>query len=83
MARMVNVHDAKTQLSKLLTEVESGEEIVIGRAGVPVARLVPYRHERTPRQPGSMRGRIWVADDFDDTPEEWIDQFESGTAATT
>ncbi len=65
MARTVNVHEAKTHLSKLLAEVDRGEEIVIARAGKPVARLVPVEPRRVPRRPGSAKGQIWIADDFD------------------
>jgi prevent-host-death family protein len=65
MGRIVNVHEAKTHLSKLLTEVGRGEEIVIARAGRPVARLVPVEPVRAARQPGSAKGEIRIADDFD------------------
>jgi prevent-host-death family protein len=66
----VNVHVAKTQLSRLLARVEQGEEIVIARDGKPVAKLVPHRPERQPREPGWMKGKIWIADDFDDYDEQ-------------
>ncbi|HEX3814266.1 MAG TPA: type II toxin-antitoxin system Phd/YefM family antitoxin [Mycobacteriales bacterium] len=66
----VNIHDAKTQFSRLLARVESGEEIVIGRAGVPVARLVPYQRRTEPREPGGWAGKVWMADDFDELPDE-------------
>jgi prevent-host-death family protein len=67
----VNVHEAKTQLSKLLERVEQGEEIVIARAGKPVAKLVPYQDKKMPRTPGRLRGQIFIRDDFDDElPEE-------------
>jgi prevent-host-death family protein len=62
----VNVHEAKTHLSRLLERVAAGEEITIARAGRPVALLVPYRPARRQRQPGSMKGRIWISDGFDD-----------------
>ncbi len=68
--RQVNVHEAKTHLSRLLEEVESGREVVIARAGKPVARLVPHRGERKPREPGLLKGRIWIADDFDEPDEQ-------------
>lgn len=61
----VNMHEAKTHLSRLVERVEAGEEIVISRAGTPVARLVPVRAPGPRREPGSLRGRIYVADDFD------------------
>jgi prevent-host-death family protein len=73
MTRIVNVHEAKTHLSKLLQDVERGEEILIGRAGEPIARLSPYRREK--RELGFAKGQIWIADDFDETPEEIIEDF--------
>lgn len=71
----VNVHEAKTQLSKLLARAERGEEIVIARDGKPVARLVPHRPAREPRKPGFMKGKIWIADDFDDYDEQIMRDF--------
>lgn len=72
----VNVHEAKTHLSRLLERVSTGEEIVIAKAGKPVARLVPYRETRARRVPGSMRGLIHVPDDFDDPlPPEILELF--------
>lgn len=62
---LVNVHEAKTQLSRLLERVEAGEEVVIARAGRPVARLVRFRPERQERSPGRLRGRIRFRGDFD------------------
>ena len=66
----VNVHDAKTHLSRLLERVEAGEEIVIARAGHPVARLTSYRGLASQRRPGAWRGRIRIAADFDELPPE-------------
>ena len=63
MPTSVNVHDAKTQLSQLLRRVARGEEIVIARAGKPVARLVPFV-ARTRRSFGHDRGKVMIADDF-------------------
>lgn len=60
----VNVHEAKTHLSRLLARVEAGEEILISRAGQPVARLVPARRPRGKRRAGRFAGQGWVADDF-------------------
>lgn len=71
-----NVHQAKTQLSRLLTEVEAGEEVIIARAGRPVARLVAYEPAAEPRRPGAFRGRITVPADFDTTPGDLLDDFE-------
>jgi len=64
----VNVYDAKTHLSRLLDQVADGEDVVIARAGRPVARLVPYSRPISPRQPGSWRGRVEIAHDFDALP---------------
>jgi prevent-host-death family protein len=61
----VNIHEAKTQLSRLIQRAAGGEEIVIARSGKPVARLVAFDFDRTPRPLGTMRGLITVADDFD------------------
>jgi prevent-host-death family protein len=68
MTDTVNIHDAKTHLSRLVERVEGGEEVIIARAGRPVARLVPYRARREPRKPGLLKGKIWLADDWD-SPE--------------
>ena len=68
------MHEAKSSLSKLVAKVAAGEEVVIARAGKPVAKLVKY--EREPRKLGGLEGRIWIADDFDETSEELIALFE-------
>ena len=65
----VNVHQAKTHLSRLLERVNQGEEIVIAKSGRPMAKLVPMPSE--PRRPGRLKGKIRIADDFDaPLPEE-------------
>jgi prevent-host-death family protein len=61
----VNVHEAKTHLSRLLKRVTAGEEVTISRAGVPVARLIAVMAQGGSRPMGMDRGKIWVADDFD------------------
>ena len=68
MADRVNIHEAKTHLSRLLERVEAGEEIVVARAGRPIARLVPYRQRTEPRTPGLWKGQIELSDDWD-SPE--------------
>jgi prevent-host-death family protein len=74
--RMVNIHTAKTHLSRLVNEVAAGEEIIIAKAGKPVARLLPFEPRRQPREPGLMKGQIWIADDFEDPlPEEIMAAF--------
>ena len=65
MEKKVNIHEAKTQLSRLLQRVAAGEEIVIANRGVPVARLVPVRQAKAHRELGIESGRVTVADDFD------------------
>lgn len=72
----VNTHEAKTQLSQLIDRAAAGEEIIIAKAGKPMARLVPYREHRGPRSPGLWRGRVRLAPDFDQTPDEVIRAFE-------
>lgn len=61
----VNIHEAKTHLSRLVDRAAAGEEIVIGRAGKPIAMLVPYRPPAVARVPGQLKGRIRIAPDFD------------------
>ena len=61
----VNVHEAKTHLSRLLKRVTAGEEITISRAGEPVAKLIAARSQGKSRPMGMDRGKIWMADDFD------------------
>jgi prevent-host-death family protein len=71
MAETVNVHSAKTHLSKLLGRVEAGEEIVIAKAGKPVARLIPERPSASAKRiPGIDKGRLQIADDFDSMSEQ-------------
>jgi prevent-host-death family protein len=73
--KQVNVHEAKTQLSRLLQEVEEGEEIVIARNGEPVAKLVRHAEQRKPREPGWAKGRVWMAPDFDEFDEQLARDF--------
>ncbi len=61
--KTVNVHEAKTHLSRLLESVAEGEEIIIARAGKPVAKLVPLKSKR--RRPGGLKGKIRIHSDFD------------------
>ncbi len=74
---LINIHDAKTHLSRLLDEVAAGAEIVIARAGRPVARRVPLAAVKSLRKPGFLKGKIKIADDFDaPLAEEMLAQFE-------
>ena len=74
---VVNVHDAKTRLSSLLARVAAGEEIIIAKAGRPVARLVPLERHGRGRRPGHYSGRGYVAEDFDAPLREMEDDFYS------
>ena len=77
MAAQVNVHEAKTHFSRLLARVKNGEEIIIAKAGTPVARLVPIAEKQTKRTPGSAKGKVVIADDFDaPLPESILQAFE-------
>jgi prevent-host-death family protein len=68
--RRVNVHEAKTHLSRLLEEVESGDRIVIARAGKPVAVLVPYEVATRRRRLGLFPGEAKIRADFDELPDD-------------
>jgi prevent-host-death family protein len=74
-AHQYNVHDAKTHFSRILEQVATGEEVVINKAGEPVAKVVPLhpKVQRTGR--GSLRGRIHIADDFDELPDDLSEAF--------
>lgn len=61
----INIHQAKTHLSRLIEDVASGNEILIAKGGRPMARLVPLRRDDTPRRPGMLKGKMKIADDFD------------------
>lgn len=62
----MNIHEAKTHLSRLLEELENGEDIIIARHGKPVARLIPYTAKPLKqRQPGSLHGKISISENFD------------------
>jgi prevent-host-death family protein len=71
--RQVNIHEAKTHLSKLIAE---GKEVVIARYGEPVARLIPIRSNSEPRKPGSAKDKFKVPKSFfDPLPDEILDDF--------
>jgi prevent-host-death family protein len=75
--QITNISEAKATLSKLVEKVLKGDEVIIGKAGKPVAKLVPYDLESSPRQlgVGKWQGKIWMADDFDDLPEDIVQLF--------
>jgi len=71
-----NIHDAKTNLSKLIKLAIEGEEVIIAKAGKPVAKLVPFVEKSTERELGFLKGKIELRDDIDEPlPEEIIEEF--------
>ena len=77
--RQVNIHACKTQLSRLVDQAASGEEIVIAKAGKPVARLVPLAPPAPRRKFGGWKGKLWIAEDFDAAlPPEVLTAFLGG-----
>ena len=73
----VNMHEAKSQLSRLGKLAWEGEEVVIAKAGEPYLRLEPYRDRMEERQLGGLEGKIWLSPDFDDPDEELMDLLEN------
>lgn len=65
MDKAINIHEAKTHLSRLIERVEAGEEITLARAGRPVAKLVSISRRTEPRVPGLWKGKVRIAEDFD------------------
>lgn len=77
MSKQVNVHEAKTHLSRLLAEVQHGEEIIIAKAGKPIARLSPATDPVLARMPGSAKGQVKLLSEFmAPLPEELLKTFE-------
>ena len=80
MAALFNIHEAKTHLSKLLLRVIAGEEITIAKAGKPIAKIVPITQKKVSRKPGSAKGKIWIAPDFNaPLPDDILAAFEGHT----
>jgi prevent-host-death family protein len=67
---IANIHDAKSQLSKLIELALEGEEVIIAKAGKPIIKLVPIRADDAPRKGGQWKGRVRIADDFDVLPDD-------------
>lgn len=77
MAEIVNMHQAKSSLSRLVERALGGEEVVIARNGEPLVRLVPVQNSREPRVPGRYKDKIWIAPDcFEPMSEEELDLWE-------
>ena len=70
-----NISEAKAELSALVEAVQNGSEVIIAKAGKPVARLVAFHGPAQPRTPGSMAGEIWLAPDFDSLPDDMAEAF--------
>lgn len=70
--KVTNIHEAKTHFSKLVQRAAAGEEIIIGKAGKPVVRLLPYKPSGNvpKRKPGGWKGKVWIAPDFDEFDRE-------------
>lgn len=68
--QIINIHQAKTNLSRLIEKTLSGEDVIIAKAGKPVAKIVPYKKTSKPRKLGLWKGKVWVAPDFDEESEE-------------
>ena len=68
--QVTNISEAKAQLSALIERVLGGEDVIIGKAGKPVARLVRYSDVGKSRKPGALKGKIRIADDFDELPAD-------------
>ncbi len=67
---IANIHEAKSQLSKLVEQAMNGEEVIIAKAGQPMVRLVPIRADVSPRVGGQWKGRVRIAEDFDTLPDD-------------
>ena len=72
---IIDIREAKAQLSALIEQVLRGEEVVIGKAGKPVARLVKYERQEVARRPGALAGQISIAPDFDELPDDIAEAF--------
>ena len=68
--QIMNIHQAKTNLSKLIEQVNAGEDVIIAKAGKPVAKLISYKKELKDRTPGLWKNKIWISENFDDEDEE-------------
>ncbi len=76
MTEIVNMHQAKSSLSRLVERALAGEDVIIGRNGEPLVRLVPIPKTREPRIPGRMKDKIWISPDFDQMSEEELKDWE-------
>ena len=70
-----NISQAKAELSALIEQVQKGREVILAKAGKPVAKIIPYKGPARARTPGSMAGQIWIAADFDVLPKDIAEAF--------
>ncbi len=77
--KVINIHEAKTHLSRIIDRVRSGESVIIGKSGKPVAVLSPYPANISKRRPGTLKGKITIASDFDADDKAIADLFEDST----
>jgi prevent-host-death family protein len=69
--QIINIHDGKTHFSKIISDAEAGQTIVIGRKGIPVAMILPYSPSQLPlRKGGQLKGKVWIAPDFNEADPE-------------
>jgi len=77
--KIVNMHEAKTTLSRLVADAVAGDEIILAKAGKPIVRLVPVAQKKKPRKLGIWKGKVKLADDFDaPLPADLLDLFYNG-----
>jgi prevent-host-death family protein len=76
MTKIVNIHEAKTHLSRLIDQVAAGSEVIIAKAGKPLAKLTPFTVQAQPKKHGLLKGKIKVPDGFNATDETIVADFE-------
>lgn len=76
MTKKANLHEAKTNLSKLVELAIKGEEVIICKAGQPVAKLISFRPKKEKRTPGIWQGKVTMKEDFDELPESFMRHFK-------
>jgi len=73
--KITNIHQAKTHLSKLIERAVAGDSIIIAKAGTPIVQIIPYTPPKRSRTGGQWRGKVRIADDFDELPVEFLKAF--------